>query len=275
MIRGLLVSAVQQALQAHGQRSVARPNMAAFASAPVYTQNTAPVAMVREAGFKGATDWQPQARVPEQNNANPAPQPVAAEPQNHPLGAAKAQVHATYIIAQTHDGITLIDQHAAHERIVYERLKDNIVNGGIARQPLLVPEIVNLRGDDAALIADHAELLAGFGLVVEPFGSNSIAVREMPVQLAGKADATSLLQDIADQLAEDGQGEALRDAILAILARRACHWSVRAGRLLNVDEMNMLLRQMETTPLSGQCNHGRPTHVALSLADLEKLFARR
>ncbi|MCB1537433.1 MAG: DNA mismatch repair endonuclease MutL [Rhodospirillales bacterium] len=286
LVRGLLVSSIQHALQVHATKSVARPDLTkSGAAASGYTQYAAaPLQMVRESGF--ARHWQPQAPVPVHASVvlprENAPQSImpanandgSASP-DFPLGVARAQIHTTYIVAQTADGIVLVDQHAAHERIVYERLKAECASGGIARQPLLVPDIVDLDADSAALLLEHAGLLAGLGIVVEPFGPNSVALRELPARFNGKVDAHALLADLADQLAENGAGEVARDALLALLAREACHGSVRAGRMLNADEMNALLRQMETTPLSGQCNHGRPTHVALSLADIEKLFARR
>jgi len=290
-IRGLLVSSIHQALQAHGQRTAVKSftpthfgfaggdmaPQAAYAASPVYMPAAAPAfATVRETAFAGLSEWQPQARTPEQNNVLPQ-QPVQPEsaPANHPLGAAKAQLHTTYIVTQTPDGIVIIDQHAAHERIVYERLKNWMATDGVRRQPLLIPEIVTLRGDDAAMLLEAVDMLAGMGLVIDAFGTDSVAVREIPVILTEKIDYRDLLQDLADHLADGGEVEVLRDALLAVLARQACHGSVRAGRVLNVDEMNALLRQMEVTPLSGQCNHGRPTHVALSLYDLEKLFARK
>lgn len=272
LIRGLLVSAVQQGLQAHGTRSAVKPAM------HVFTQSQTPMHQVREATFGGITSWQPQAKTAAPQATTP---PIIETPQpendnaDHFLGAAKAQIHTTYIIAQTGEGMTIIDQHAAHERIVYEKLKFEIANGGIKRQPLLIPEIVTLGSDETALLAESAPLLAEMGLIIEPFGADSVAIREMPARFNDKVKGADLLADLADQLAEGGTGEALRDALLALLARQACHWSVRAGRTLNGDEMNALLRQMEETPLSGQCNHGRPTHVTLSLDDLEKLFARR
>jgi len=275
-IRGLLVSSIQQALQAHGKSSGARANPHVFVQSPSYAQMPArPVAQVRETAFATTSHWAPQSKpaVPDITQDDIAL--IVPVNENHPLGAAKAQIHTTYIIAQTNEGMTIIDQHAAHERIVYERLKESCLHGGVTRQPLLVPTIVNLPSDDAALLLGHAALLAELGLIIDAFGEGSLAVREVPAVLADRIDAPALLSAIADQMAEDGRGEALRDAVLAILARQACHWSVRAGRGLNAEEMNMLLRQMEATPLSGQCNHGRPTHVHLSLNDLEKLFARR
>ncbi|MBU6235728.1 MAG: DNA mismatch repair endonuclease MutL [Alphaproteobacteria bacterium] len=277
-IRGLLVSSIQQALQAHGQRTAARtiaPANFSFPSNDIqYTQprHVAPIPMVRESGFTGASNWQPMARADVQFTDEPAP---VVMPQHHPLGAARAQLHGTYIVSQTDDGIIITDQHAAHERIVYERLKHNMAHGGVPRQPLLIPEIVNINPDDAASLLENAGTLAAYGLGIEAFGEGAIAVREIPAILADRIDYAGLFADLADGFAENDAAETLRDALLAILARQACHGSVRAGRILNIDEMNALLRQMEETPLSGQCNHGRPTHVALSLDDLEKLFARK
>jgi DNA mismatch repair protein MutL len=282
LIRGLLVSSIQQALQAHAARSATRANTQVFVQ-----QQPAPAQhSVREASFGGLSSWAPQARsVPVYEPLSTPLQPVMNDnhvavvdepiPLSHPLGAAKAQIHTTYIVAQTPEGMTIIDQHAAHERIVYEKLKKDIADGGIKRQPMLVPDIINLDADNAALLLENADLLAEFGVIIDAFGEGSVAVRELPARFNDKVDAGALLNDLADHLADGGGGEALRDALLALLARQACHWSVRAGRPLNGEEMNALLRQMEETPLSGQCNHGRPTHVTLSLNDLEKLFARR
>lgn len=285
MIRSLLVGAIQQALQAHGQRSAAgavqfqqavgAPSYQPAPAYPSYQPSYAP--SVRETAFAGMGAWQPQSRPANASEAIMPPTPVQTQvPQpDYPLGAAKAQLHKTYIITQTADGVVLVDQHAAHERIVYERLKDDMAGGTLKRQPLLVPEIVTLHDDDVLRLTSAAPELEPFGLVIESFGADAVAVREIPAQLADKIDIGALLQDLADQLAEGASTEVLRDAILSLLARQACHWSVRAGRILNGDEMNTLLRQMESTPLSGQCNHGRPTYVTLSLMDIEKLFARR
>jgi DNA mismatch repair protein MutL len=200
--------------------------------------------------------------------------PPAAETMDAPLGAARAQVHENYIVAQTRDGIVLVDQHAAHERLVYERLKRQRDETGIARQALLVPAVVDMEHSDVARIIDAANELGEFGLVVESFGPGAVLVREMPA-LLGNTDARKLLQDIADRLAEDDSAGALERSLDKVLATLACHNSVRAGRRLNADEMNALLREMEATPGSGQCNHGRPTYVELKLADIERLFKRR
>ncbi|MGE5477999.1 MAG: hypothetical protein ACM3Q1_15185 [Bacteroidales bacterium] len=193
---------------------------------------------------------------------------------DHPLGAARAQLHDTYIIAETRDGLVIVDQHAAHERLVLERMKTAMEAGPVRTQALLLPEVVDLGEAGAARIADAADELAGLGLVVEPFGGGAVVVREVPA-LLGDCDVQGLVRDLADDLAEWGEALALKDRLGNICATMACHGSVRSGRRLSLAEMNALLRQMEQTPLSGQCNHGRPTHVSLRLADVEKLFGRR
>ncbi|MBV9393163.1 MAG: DNA mismatch repair endonuclease MutL [Methylobacteriaceae bacterium] len=198
----------------------------------------------------------------------------ALETMEAPLGAARAQLHENYIVAQTRGGIVLVDQHAAHERLVYERLKRQRAETGIARQALLVPAVVEMEAADVARIVGAAEELAGLGLVVESFGPGAVLVREMPA-LLGNADARKLLQDIADTLAEDDSAGALEHTLDKVLSTLACHNSVRAGRRLSAEEMNALLREMEATPGSGQCNHGRPTYIELKLADIERLFKRR
>jgi DNA mismatch repair protein MutL len=190
-----------------------------------------------------------------------------------PLGAARAQVHGTYIVAQTHDGIVIVDQHAAHERLVYERLKAERASAGIARQLLLIPEVVDLDPVDADRVLAEAATLEDLGLVVEAFGPGAVLVREAPAALAG-GRIKALVQDIADALAEWETARPLAERLDAVLSRMACHGSVRAGRRLKPEEMNALLREMEATPLSGQCNHGRPTYVELKLADIERLFRR-
>ncbi len=191
-----------------------------------------------------------------------------------PLGAARAQVHETYILAQTRDGVVIVDQHAAHERLVYESLKAQLAAGGVARQVLLLPEVVELDPAEAERIGARAEELANLGLVIEPFGPGAVLVRETPAML-GETDAAALVRDIADDLAEHGAALALAERLAEVASTMACHGSVRAGRRLNAAEMNALLRQMEATPHSGQCNHGRPTYVELKLADIERLFGRR
>jgi DNA mismatch repair protein MutL len=193
---------------------------------------------------------------------------------DRPLGAARAQVHETYIVAQTRDGVVIVDQHAAHERLVYERMKAALAQTGVARQILLIPDIVELdEADVERLLARTAEL-ARFGLVIESFGPGAVAVRETPGML-GEIDAAALLRDLAEHMAEWDEALPLERRVLHVSATMACHGSVRAGRRLKPEEMNALLREMEATPNSGQCNHGRPTYVELKLGDIERLFGRR
>ncbi len=203
-----------------------------------------------------------------------APAETVIDPTLYPLGAARAQVHETYIVAQTRDGVVIVDQHAAHERLVYERMKVEMAAGGVARQTLLLPEVVELDPTEAQRVADRAEELAQLGLVLEAFGPGAVLVREVPA-LLGETDAAGLVRDIADDLVENGAPLALSERLQAVCGTMACHGSVRAGRRLSAAEMNALLRQMEATPHSGQCNHGRPTYVELKLADIERLFGRR
>ena len=201
-------------------------------------------------------------------------QPAPIDPIDYPLGAARAQVHETYVVAQTRDGIVIVDQHAAHERLVYERMKAQMANGGVARQALLVPEVVELDPSEAERVIARADELAELGLVLEAFGNGAILVRETPA-LLGETDVQALVRDIADDIAENGEALALGERLADVCSTMACHGSVRAGRRLAAAEMNALLRQMEATPHSGQCNHGRPTYVELKLSDIEKLFGRR
>ncbi|WP_460449186.1 DNA mismatch repair endonuclease MutL [Alsobacter sp. SYSU BS001988] len=201
--------------------------------------------------------------------AAPAPDLLA-----RPLGAARAQLHDTYIVAQTQDGVVIVDQHAAHERLVYERLKRERAEGGVARQLLLIPAVVDLDPVAVDRLCEKAGVLAALGLAVEAFGPGAVAVSEVPAALAG-ADVGALVRDLADSMEDWGGALALEDRLDHVLATFACHHSVRAGRRLKPEEMNALLREMEATPLSGQCNHGRPTYVELKLADVERLFGRR
>jgi DNA mismatch repair protein MutL len=193
---------------------------------------------------------------------------------DRPLGAARAQVHETYIVAQTRDGLVIVDQHAAHERIVYERLKAALERQGVARQILLIPEIVELDEADVERILGRAEELVRYGLALEPFGSGAVAVRETPA-LLGEIDARGLVRDLCEHMAEWDATLPLERSLMHVAATMACHGSVRAGRRLKPEEMNALLREMEATPNSGQCNHGRPTYVELKLTDIERLFGRK
>jgi DNA mismatch repair protein MutL len=201
--------------------------------------------------------------------ASPAPEAMA-----HPLGAACAQVHDTYIVAQTRDGLVIVDQHAAHERIVYEKLKAALERTGVARQILLIPEIVELDEAEIDRLLAHAPELARYGLVLDSFGPGAVALRETPA-LLGEIDGSGLVRDLAEHLAEWEETLPLERRLMHVAATMACHGSVRAGRRLKVQEMNALLREMEVTPNSGQCNHGRPTYVELKLTDIERLFGRR
>ena len=190
-----------------------------------------------------------------------------------PLGAARGQVHENYIIAQTSDGMVIVDQHAAHERLVYEKLKTQMAENGVAAQALLIPEIVEISDGDCARLMEIASDLDRFGLGIERFGGGAIAVRETPAIL-GEVNAKAMLLDILDELSDQGESIAVQAKIEAILSRVACHGSIRSGRRMRGEEMNALLREMEATPHSGQCNHGRPTYVELKLADIERLFGR-
>ena len=198
----------------------------------------------------------------------------SAQGHDHPLGAARAQVHETYIVAQTRDALVIVDQHAAHERIVYEKLKAAIGQTGVARQILLIPEIVDLDEAEVERLLAHGDELARYGVVLEPFGPGAVALRETPA-LLGEIDGAGLVRDLAEHISEWDEALPLERRLMAVASAMACHGSVRAGRRLKPEEMNALLREMERTPNSGQCNHGRPTYVELKLADIERLFGRR
>jgi DNA mismatch repair protein MutL len=205
-----------------------------------------------------------------------APVAAAPEPQSDtfPLGLARGQIHNTYIIAEADDGLVIVDQHAAHERLVHERMKAALARDGVTRQMLLLPEVVELDEPGASRLEARAAELADLGLVLERFGSAAVLVREVPA-LLGTTDAAALVRDLADELASFGAALSLKEKLEAITGTMACHGSVRAGRRLSGPEMNAILREMEATPHSGQCNHGRPTYVKLAKGDLEKLFGRR
>jgi DNA mismatch repair protein MutL len=193
---------------------------------------------------------------------------------DHPLGAARAQIGKNYIVAESGDSLILVDQHAAHERLVYESLKTALQDRALPSQLLLIPEIIDLHPDDADRLSEKSEVFAQFGLMIERFGPGAIAVRATPSML-GKVDVEALIGDLVDELADQGAADGLSLRIDAIASRMACHGSVRSGRILKADEMNALLRQMESTPNSGTCNHGRPTFIELKLADIERLFGRK
>jgi DNA mismatch repair protein MutL len=274
-VRGLMVGTMRQALEAAGHRASAQGGvLTAETFSPGVIPNALPQAPMQPMGFREATQAPFAAIDTPSADMRPADDPKVEQAIDQPLGAVRAQVHENYIVAQTRDGLVIVDQHAAHERLVYEKLKTALGNGGVATQGLLIPAIVMLDPDDAELLQSRAGELAELGLVLEGFGEGAVAVRETPA-LLGDTDIDGLVKDLAAELRSDGTARALKDRLDSVASRMACHGSVRSGRRLTVDEMNALLRQMEATPYSGQCNHGRPTYVALKLSDIERLFGRR
>jgi DNA mismatch repair protein MutL len=288
LVRGLIVGALKAALHEESHRAsstVADATLAALrpSAAPVHGRNREYTPQqTRFTGFSEAARAFAEPLSTPAVAQSPTP-PAHAHHDDHdhashtdapPLGVARAQVHDTYIVAQTEDGIVIVDQHAAHERLVYEKMKGALSNGGVKRQALLIPEVVEMDESEVARVIARADDLAAFGLVIEGFGPGALLVRETPA-LLGAVDAKALIRDIADELAETESADSLKERLDHVSATLACHSSVRAGRRLNADEMNALLREMESTPHSGQCNHGRPTYVELKLADIERLFGRR
>jgi len=291
LIRGLIVSGIRHALASAGLQPAAQISTAAlgaFRPGPTGagyswrphqpSTNALADSFAAQAPYdfaEAGLALPPGARALGGVEAAQSPPP---DSQAHPLGVARGQVHGTYIVAETADGMVLVDQHAAHERLVYERIKAQMAAGNAVSQQLLLPDVVELDPADAARVAAEAPALAKLGLEIEAFGAGAILVRAVPALLA-KADPSRLIRDIADDLAEHGElsggGGLLAERIDAVCSRIACHGSVRAGRNLTLEEMNALLRQMEVTPNAGQCNHGRPTFVILGRADLERLFGRR
>jgi len=291
-VRSLIVGALRHALEAAGHRASAgggaqaietlargvQSNLGNDGSSPAY----AGVQARRGGASRGniPRGFAEAMQAPFADIATPsadagaAAEPVQADLVDRPLGAARAQLHETYIVAQTRDAVVIVDQHAAHERLVYERVKAALANGGVARQMLLIPEIVELDADEAAALAEQVGELAELGLALEAFGPGAVAVREVPAML-GDTDVAGLVRDLARQAVGETDGSPLRERLEAVCSTMACHGSVRAGRRLTPPEMNALLREMESTPHSGQCNHGRPTYVELKLSDIERLFGRR
>ena len=293
LVRGLIVGALRHALAGAGHRASTTVAVAALGALRPGTGMPAPA----RAGYpppgtraprglaEAAAGFQAPTGVVLPGLGAPSAPPGAAAEQgpegagteaaeSYPLGAARAQLHGTYIVAQTADGIVIVDQHAAHERLMHERLKRALVEGGVKRQALLIPEVVEFDEGAVSRLAARAGELAELGLVLEPFGPGAVVVREVPA-LLGESDIKGLVRDLADELAELGEALSLKERLEEVAATMACHSSVRAGRRLNADEMNALLREMETTAHAGQCSHGRPTYVELKLADIEKLFGRR
>lgn len=281
-IRNLMFYGLQKAIREYGNESASllpsqESRFVNYSSSMPKHLSSAAMPQVNYA-FPEST-FQPQSRVAETTYNEPIQNfdniTKAQEQPHYPLGSALAQFHENYILAQTKDGIVLVDQHAAHERLVYERMKTSLKEQGIKRQILLVPEVVNLSIDTVSLLLEQAELLEQAGMVIEGFGDDAVIVREVPVILADKMNIQMLVKALADEVEDIGTVDGLNEKINHLLATLSCHGSVRSGRRLNAEEMNALLRQMEETPLSGQCNHGRPTMIRLSLDDIERLFKRQ
>jgi DNA mismatch repair protein MutL len=285
IVRGLIVGALRTALAAAGHRASTTVSDAALGAFRPHTGYSSPLPLGSRGGGGGGLSSIPrglaeaaaQFMAPLDTLSARVETPIEGangHGQHYPLGVARAQLHETYIVAQTAEGVVIVDQHAAHERLLHERLKDQLEADGVKRQALLLPEVVDVGEDGARRLAQRAAELADMGLVLEPFGLGAVVVRETPAVL-GEVDIQGLVCDLADELAEMGDHLSLKEKVEEVCGTLACHTSVRAGRRLSVDEMNALLRQMEATPHSGQCNHGRPTYVELKLADIERLFGRR
>ena len=282
LVRGLIVGALKHALAKAGHRASTTVSNAALGA--VRPGSGIPPSSGGGAGYASA-GLRERANefhrpLPDLDAPLSAPAGTPMDDQetanlgDYPLGVARAQVHETYIVTQTEDGIVIVDQHAAHERLVQERIKKALDSGGVPRQGMLIPEVVELDEGEQGQLLERADELTELGLVIEAFGDGAVVVREIPA-LLGETDIQGLVRDLADDLAAFDEGLALKQRLGDVCATMACHGSVRAGRRLNGAEMNALLREMETTPHSGQCSHGRPTYVELKLADIEKLFGRR
>nr|ADI20365.1 DNA mismatch repair enzyme (predicted ATPase) [uncultured alpha proteobacterium EB080_L27A02] len=278
IVRGLVISALRHALAEEGHRAsstVADATLGAFKKSEISNISTN-LRMNQSWSREMQNNNLDQVGFSELQNNFSARQ-ASIETNNdqisNRLGAARAQVHENYIISQTADGIVIVDQHAAHERLVYEKLKNKMALNGVSSQTLLIPEIIELSEQDSAVLMDLSADLSRFGLSIENFGGNSIVVRETPAIL-GEVNAKSLILDILDELKDWSESNLIKEKLDAILSRVACHGSIRSGRIMKGEEMNALLREMEITPHSGQCNHGRPTYVKLKLNDIEKLFGR-
>ncbi len=289
-VRSLIIGGLRGALDAAGHRSSAAGGTATI---DAFMQATNPNPMRQQIGHGSiGYAWRPEQpshirpgfaelmQAPltglDATSADTSPITDALAPDllDRPLGAARAQLHETYIVAQTTTSVVIVDQHAAHERLVYQRMKAMLANGGVKRQGLLIPEIVEVGEAEATALAEQADQLAELGLVLEAFGAGAVAVREVPA-LLGDTDVQGLVRDLAADLVSEGHSQRLAERLEAVCSTMACHGSVRAGRRLTGAEMNALLREMEATPHSGQCNHGRPTYVELKLTDIERLFGRR
>lgn len=286
LVRALIVHALKEGLAREGRRSAAnsassvistfRPGAVPSAAPANWDWRSSPSYPVGGGGFATPSFAERSQAAFDVGapSADVRPHEVAPDLLDRPLGAARTQIHETYIVSQTRGGLIVVDQHAAHERIVYERLKASLDANGVQRQILLIPDIVEMDEATVERLLARADELAKFGLVIESFGPGAVAVRETP-SLLGKTDAASLLRDLAEHMAEWDEALPLERRLMHVAATMACHGSVRAGRVLKPEEMNALLREMESTPNSGQCNHGRPTYVELTLTDIEKLFGRK
>ena len=296
LVRGLIISALKHGIHEAGFQTSSTLSLAALGKMEPRNQNAPALPYTRSSGagsygYSGGGGSDPAQHLAESAQAMYAPQmamgefdvpsaraeidvPEAPEIQSYPLGAARAQIHENYIIAQSDEGLVIVDQHAAHERLVYETFKEQVAQGGIERQGLLSPDILELGEDRCAQLLEHSQRLSECGIEIEPFGSGAVAVQSVPALLIGKVDIAALMNDILDEIDDAGQSDLVQEKINFVLATMACHGSVRSGRRLSVEEMNALLRDMEATPLSGQCNHGRPTSVRLSLKQIESLFER-
>ncbi len=282
LVRALIVHALKAALARDATRAATTGGSATIAAFRPRRESSRPAwTLSRGGGFAEAAQAAFEVGMPEADLGTGLDPHLSTEAAtgladafDHPLGAARAQVHETYIVAQTRDGLVIVDQHAAHERIVYENLKAAIAKVGVARQILLIPDVVELDEADVERLLAHALELARYGLVIESFGPGAVALRETPA-LLGEVDGGGLLRDLADHIGEWDETLPLERRLMHVAATMACHGSVRAGRRLKPQEMNALLREMEVTPNSGQCNHGRPTYVELKLTDIERLFGRR
>ncbi len=288
LIRGLIIGAIKHSLHASGYE--ASSNISAMALSSIKPEAPRTVALplgrssinyshTRFAEVQSASYAQmpapPQSALP-----SARAEPIAYEPEtgeiadDYPLGAARAQVHENYIIAQSDDALVIVDQHAAHERLTYEKFKTQYTRQGIESQGLLIPEVIEMSEDECHRLLNHADDLAKLGLEINAFGSDAIAVQSIPALLSDRLNIRALLKDLHDEIADHETANLLEQRLNEVLSTMACHGSIRSGRRLNVDEMNTLLREMERTPMSGQCNHGRPTYITLSLKDIERLFGR-
>lgn len=288
-VRGLIITALKTALMQGGQ--ITSSTLSSYALEKIRTENSgAPALPLSRQTYGGPYTSHPYGNLAEKISSAYTPQPLHlmdtaptarqehpanTDAESFPLGAARAQIHENYIIAQTEEGLVIVDQHAAHERLTYETFKKQLEENGVESQGLLTPEIIEMDETQSACLMEQKDNLHRLGLEIEAFGPGAIAVRSIPALLSGRCDISALVRDIVDDLADGEAGTKLESRLHELLSTMACHGSVRSGRRLNAAEMDALLRQMEKTPHSGHCNHGRPTYIKLDLKDIEKLFSRR